>query len=102
MFVLVYVTAAVGSALVVFLCRPLRQGWLGWAISGGLVSFVCYTSLLGLTGLFDSTLRWMQRSPTAGSSESHWGFMFMVIGVICVPIGAAFGVYWRDHPPDVG
>ena len=46
-------------------------------------------------------LRWMQKPSTTGSSESHWGFMFMVIGVICVPIGAAFGVYWRDHPPDM-
>jgi len=43
----------------------------------------------------------MQKPSTTGSSESHWGFMFMVIGVICVPIGAAFGVYWRDHPPDM-
>jgi len=100
-FVLVYITAAVGSAVVIFLLRPLRGRWFGWAISGALVSFVCYTSLLGLTEVFDSTLRWMQKSSTTGSSESHWGFMFMVIGVICVPIGAAFGVYWRDHPPDM-
>ena len=99
-FVLVYLTAALGSGLVIFLLRPLRASWPGWALTGALVSLVCYTALLGLTETFRPTLAWMSSS-FASEGDHHWGFLFMLIGLIFVPMGAAFGVYWRDHPPGV-
>jgi hypothetical protein len=100
-FVLVYFVAASGSAVAVFLLRPLRRSRLGWAATGGLVSLICYSTLLGLTHIFRSTLGWLYalRGVSDTGSDGYWSFLMILLAVVFVPMGAVFGVYWRDNPP---
>jgi hypothetical protein len=103
-FVAIYVVGALGSAIAVFLLRPLRASSLGWAATGALVSLACYSSLLGFTHIFRSTLAWLfaTRGISTENSEGYGTFVLILLALIFVPIGAVAGVYWRDNPPKGG
>jgi hypothetical protein len=99
LFVLAYFTAALGSGVAVFLLRPLRRSSVGWALTGGLVAAICYGSLFTVLTQFGSASAWFWR--LKGGSVPEPGdlvSMLVLVGTFMVPIGAAFGVYWRDNP----
>jgi len=101
-FILVYVVAALGSGLAVFLLRPFRSSTVGWAATGALVSSVCYGALFGFTYLFRSTLAWFfaLRGVTFGDGAGFGSFVLIILALFFVPAGAALGIYWRDNPPE--
>ena len=99
LFVLAYFTAALSSGLAVFLLRPLRSSWIGWAVTGGVVAGICYGSLFTFFTQFGSVSNWFWR--LRGGSPPEPGDlvgMLVLVGAFAVPIGAVFGVYWRDNP----
>ena len=100
-FVLVYVVAALGSAVAVFLLRPFRNSGTGWAATGALVALVCYGVLFSFTYLFRSTLEWLfaLRGISVGDWNGFWSFLLVFLAIFFVPAGAAVGVYWRDNSP---
>src|SRR5438067_1521125 len=72
-FILVYVVAALGSGLALFLLRPLRNSTTGWAATGALVSLVCYVALFGLTYLCRPTLGWFYAfRGVSFATEGYW------------------------------
>jgi len=98
-FVLIYFVAAVGAAGAVFILRPLRRSWVGWAVTGGVVAAIGYGALFGFLVRFSSVSAWFWRlkggtPPQPGDLE----FFLVLVAVIMVPMGAAAGVYWRDNP----
>ena len=99
-FVLAYFLGALGSAAAVFFLRPLRKSWVGWALTGGLVSFSCYGALFTLLALGGPRTAWLGTLRGGAPIEpGALGPLLIIVGVILVPVGAAVGVYWRDNPP---
>ena len=100
LFVLAYFLGALGSAVAVFIFRPLRRSWVGWAVTGGLVSFSFYGALSSLITLGGPRTAWLGTLRGGPPLEPGSLVPFLIIvGLVLVPIGAAFGVYWRDNPP---
>ena len=99
-FVLIYVVAALGSAGAVFLLRPLRSSWIGWALTGGFAAGICYGALFAFLLHFSSVTSWflsLRGGSVPGPGDLE--FFLVLVGTIMVPVGAVVGVYWRDNPP---
>ena len=98
-FVLVYMVGATGSAVVIFLLRPLRRSSIGWAVTGALVTLLCYGALVGFMQVFSSTLTWLfalRGISETGSEGEGWG-LFILLATFAAPIGAAAGLWFYDE-----
>jgi len=86
-----YFVAAVGSALLAFLLRPIRRWAIGWAVTGAAVSAAIYGSVaLAIAVFYDPVgAFFLDHSTQQEAWDMIPGFL-----LIMAPIGAVFGVYW--------
>jgi hypothetical protein len=91
-----YLIGASTSALAVFLLRPLRGSWVGWALTGAVVGVLVYGTIGLLSVVFYEPVgRTLMTRQGRTPSRQELAHDLPTLMPIFALIGVGGGLYWR-------